>query len=223
MIFFIRKLKLIYLIFKNALDPQPKYVFEMSNIAAQMASAKDIEILMNEVYGRHPQLETLRTNGKNKFETDLKKLFQMPENTLGHIYAVHMLENKLDPEFYAHSHFSDPSIAGQKWEYFRVYSLQSHDIWHVLAGYKTDYLGEIGIFSFLFGQVSTSLYLLIVASISMHTVFGRKRQDALTAFENITQGFQRGRNAKSCLGIDWDLHWHRPIQDVRKDLNIILN
>ena len=81
----------------------------------------------------------------------------------------------------------------------------------------------MGIFSILFGQVSTSLYLLIVASISMHTVFGRKRQDALTAFENITQGFQRGRNAKSCLGIDWDLHWHRPIQDVRKDLNIILN
>ena len=199
-----------------------KYVFEMSNMAAKMASAKDIEILMLEVYGRHPQLETLRLSGKQKFETNLQKLLMLPENSLGYIYATHMLENKLDPNFYINSHFSDPSTAGQRWEYFRVYSLQSHDIWHVLAGYKTDYLGEIGIFSFLFGQVSTSLYLLIVASISMHTVFGRKRQDALQVFENITKGFQMGRNASSCLGIDWDLYWHQPINDVRNHLNIKL-
>ena len=220
--FFLRKLKMIYLVFKNAMDPQPKYVFEMSNTAAKMSSPADVATLMNEVYGRHPNLEVLLNSGKDSFETDLQKLHALPAGTLGHIYAEHMLENNLDPKFYVGSKFSDQDVAGRKWEYFRVYSLQSHDVWHVLAGYKTNYLGEIGIFSFLFGQVSVSLYLLITASIAMHPIFGRKRQDSLQAFQNISDGFRMGRAAKSCLGVDWDLHWHRDINDVRRDLNIIL-
>ncbi len=45
--FFLRKLKMIYLVFKNAMDPQPKYVFEMSNNAAKMSSPADVTTLMN--------------------------------------------------------------------------------------------------------------------------------------------------------------------------------
>ncbi len=220
--FFIRKMKLIYLIFKNALDPQPKYVFEMSNTVAKMGSAADISNLMQEVYGKHPNLEKLRLAQRHSFETDLKKLASLPQGSLGKVYAMHMLENNLDPKFYADSKFDDHNVDGNRWEYFRVYSLQSHDIWHVLTGYKTDYLGEIGIFSFLFGQVNISLYLLITASIAMHTVFGRKRQDSIKAYENISNGFRMGKAAKSCLGIDWDLYWELPIVDVRKELQISL-
>lgn len=220
--FFIRKIKLIYLIFKNAMDPQPKYVFEMSNTVAKMGSPADIATVMDEVYGRHPQLGTLLQSGKESFETDLKKLQALPPETLGHQYATHMLENNLDPQFYVGSKFSDLSFEGKKWEYFRVYSLQSHDIWHVLTGYKTDYLGEIGLFSFLFGQVSISLYLMITASIALHPVFGRKRKDCLQAYENLSNGFRMGRTAHSCLGVNWDEHWTRDIRDVRRDLNIVL-
>lgn len=218
--FFFRKMKMIYLIFKNAMDPLPKYVFEMSNTAALMLKPAEVEAIIQDIYSKHPKLEELLENGKAGFETNLSKLAALPAGTLGSAYAQHMLSNGLDPSFYAGSKFSDHDVAGRRWEYFRIYSLQSHDVWHVLSGYKTDYLGEIGVFSFLFGQIQLSLYLLIPVSISMHTIFGRKRQDCLQAFENLSNGFRMGRAAQSCIGIDWDEYWARDLGQVRSELGI---
>ncbi len=218
--FFFRKLKMIYLIFKNAMNPLPEYVFEMSNTAARMLKPDEVEAILQDIYSKHPKLGELLAAGKTSFETDLKKLASLPVGTLGHTYAEHMLSQGLDPGFYSNSKFADHDVAGKKWEHFRIYSLQSHDVWHVLSGYKTDYLGEIGVFSFLFGQIQLSLYLLIPVSISMHTIFGRKRHDCLQAFENLSHGFRMGRSAKSCIGLDWDHYWARELSHVRSELGI---
>jgi ubiquinone biosynthesis protein COQ4 len=79
---------------------------------------------------------------------DWQRLRALPSSTLGGAYARYLDDNKLDPDL-----FQPPPALPEvpRWVAQRI--RQTHDIWHVLAGYAPDVEGELALQAFTYAQL----------------------------------------------------------------------
>jgi ubiquinone biosynthesis protein COQ4 len=94
----------------------------------------------------------------------------------------------------------------------------SHDLWHVLTGYRADEpLGEACLVAFSYAQTKGLGWALIavgVAAKAWQTPLGR------SAIAAIWEGFQRGRRAAWLPGEDYEHLLLEPIETARRRLGI---
>ncbi|MBF2007524.1 Coq4 family protein [Chlorogloeopsis fritschii PCC 9212] len=170
---------------------------------------KVIEFLSNTPQGKQAFQKRLRLG-----DVDLQKLYRLPANTLGYAYAKHMLENNLKP-----------LQAGQvenDCQFLGAHITETHDIWHIVTGCDTNILGEIQLEAFYVAQLYfTRFWLALLAKNLVKAVIydidvSTKYMDA------IAKGWLMGKQAKPLFGIEWNLLWEKPLENVRTSLNIIL-
>lgn len=183
-------------------------IAQLSAAITDEENAKQIfEFLSSYPQGKQA-LQELPRLGK----VDLQQLHQLPNDTLGYIYADHMLKNKFSPPPTSEVH----DVAS----FLSAHLSETHDIWHVVAGCDTNKAGEIKLQGFYAAQIYPSkLWLAMLAKNLMKTALEDIELcgDHLDA---LTQGWMLGKRAKPLFGIQWNKLWEMPLEKVCEQLNL---
>jgi ubiquinone biosynthesis protein COQ4 len=94
----------------------------------------------------------------------------------------------------------------------------THDIWHVLTGYRADEsMGEAALVAFSFAQVGGLGWALIGVSAALKSL--RVTRGTLFA-KAVWEGYRRGRKAKWIAAEDYLQLLHEPIEEARTRLGL---
>lgn len=138
---------------------------------------------------------------------DYDKLRRLPADTLGGAYARYLDDNKLDPDL-----FQPPPGLPKVASFIVTRIRQTHDVWHALTGYGPDFVGELALQAFTFGQ------LRIPSAFAIAT-FGTLLR-APRAARVVMDGYRRGSEAAFLPTVRFEDRWERPLADVRRELRI---
>ncbi|HEX4382771.1 MAG TPA: Coq4 family protein [Myxococcales bacterium] len=150
--------------------------------------------------------------------TDLSKLAELPEGTLGRTYADAFIPKNLKP-----ADTIIPTLPlGDDREYAVVHMNETHDVWHIVTGFGTDIAGELGLQAFYAAQLSLNLPHAVLAAGFVNTMLFAwgDRHRRLSA---ICRGYILGLRADMLFGVPWASWLERPLADVRRDLKIDLS
>lgn len=151
-----------------------------------------------------------------RLKIDLAELRQLPEGTLGHEFAEHMIKNGLDPS-------AIPVLpVRDELEFVRAHLYDTHDVWHVVTGFSTDVAGELGLQAFYQAQLPGHLPMAILTAGLLNTLlYSFADRDA--RMSEIARGWQMGKRAEPLFGVRWDKLWARPLAEIRVDLGLAAN
>jgi len=144
---------------------------------------------------------------------DIEALEQLPEGTLGHGFARHILDHGFDPDYYRKIEVE----SDLDWVMMRM--RQTHDIWHVVLGIDTSRLGEIAVKAFELSQTWRPLAAVITCGGMMRYLMKEPEQLG-DAMAHISHGYQLGRLAEPFLAQKWEEAWDKPLVEWRAALNL---
>ena len=146
---------------------------------------------------------------------DMDELGALAPGTLGKEFAEHIEANGLDVNKLRESAFIDAHAkGGEDQGYLAERGFQLHDLFHVLTGYDTTPLGEVKVVSFTSAQIASPYPMMIMTT--------RPLQMALYdpnllpyVMDAVTEGWHLGRVADQLIGVKWEEHWEKPLDDLR--------
>lgn len=144
---------------------------------------------------------------------DLDALLTLPPDSLGYIYATQMKKTGFNPNLHA------GMTARSDGEYVELRLSQTHDLWHIITGFDTSVVGEIGLQAFHLPQFPYPLATMLVATSLISTTL-REPETLPKLLEAIAQGFQMGKTAKSLFSQKWEEGWEKPLTQWQAQLNI---
>ncbi|HEY8280590.1 MAG TPA: Coq4 family protein [Bdellovibrionota bacterium] len=162
----------------------------------------------------HPQVAKVMKERPLLPHFNLQDLRELPAGTLGREYSEFMIRRNLSPDFYPKK-----VILDSPGKYFRFHFYQTHDLWHVLTGFKADPGGELGLQAFYFAQHQLPLPIMLIAAGLLNSMI-RDPGDAANRLSQIARGWKMGQEADLVFGFDWAAHWHLPLREVRKILKV---
>ena len=140
----------------------------------------------------------------------LAELRKMPPETLGGAYARYLDDNGLDPDLFRAPPGLPPDAA-----YLAQRMRQTHDVWHVLTGYRPDVPGEVALQGFTYGQTGMPSAGLIALAGCLK--WARKR----SGLARMTwDGYRRGKKAAFLPSVRWEELWGERVEEVRRRLGI---
>lgn len=144
---------------------------------------------------------------------ELQELIKLPEDTLGYVYAKHMLDHNLDVNYYQLVPGDSDHV------YVQMRSRRTHDIWHTVTGFDTSHLGETGLQAYSYAQFHSRLSIVIICMFWLHACFFKPK--TLPALVDATiRGFLMGQKSKALFAEKFELKWNTPLKEYRKELNI---
>lgn len=150
---------------------------------------------------------------------DRERLRSLPDGTLGREYARFLDEEGLSADGLVEAseedaddlHFVDPRA--------RVLSRRlrdTHDLWHVAAGYQRDLFGEAALLAFTFAQGrNPGIGFIVMVAMLKHWQEGHPEALKLT-----WKAFRRGLRAETFICADWEALLSMPLADVRRRLKV---
>lgn len=143
---------------------------------------------------------------------DLIALQQYPQGSLGYVYAHYMQRSELQPLQPAIAINADTHYVEARWQ-------QTHDIWHIITGFDTSAIGEIGLQAFYLAQLQLPLSSLLIANTLISVTL--LQPEALNAlFSAIARGWSMGKTAKPLIAQKWEEAWEKPVVVWRRELNV---
>jgi ubiquinone biosynthesis protein COQ4 len=144
---------------------------------------------------------------------DIENLLTYSPDTLGYAYASYIKKSGFDPGFYRPIQVEDDI------SYVLLRTRQTHDIWHIVTGFNTDGLGEIGLKAFELAQTRRNLAVFLVGAVLLGTLVKSPEilPDLLT---QIIAGYQMGLKAKPLFSQKWEEDWNKPLSEWRIELEI---
>lgn len=151
---------------------------------------------------------------------DLDHLRSLPDDTLGRQYARFMDENAIDIVSFAEA--SLRHMAREDYATEEAWTLANrlrdiHEIVHVLSGYGTDELGEMGELAFNLREDPRPNATRLAIRVNIAS-FRRRGHDH--AEDVIRRAFERGRRVGLMVGADWEAMLDRRLEDVRVRLGM---
>ena len=144
---------------------------------------------------------------------DIDALDRYPEGSLGKAYARHLLDHGFDPDYFRKIDVVDDI------DYVLMRVRQTHDIWHVITGFGTDRVGELGLKAVELAQLRRPMAAVITTGGVLRYLFKDPDNLGLVLWA-IAHGYRLGCRAKSLLAQKWEEHWDRPVAQWRAQLNI---
>ncbi len=146
---------------------------------------------------------------------DRDALRALPEGALGRAYLAFMESENLTAEGLAaaaaDTYDNDPVAPDMA--YYRLRTRDAHDLTHVMTGYGRDPLGETCLLAFMYAHTRNRGAALI-AALSFLKMNGAGRRAVREAWRN-------GRKAVWFQNQNYEALLGRPLEDVRRDLNIV--
>ena len=144
----------------------------------------------------------------------LDRLSDLGDGTLGFEYVRYLRHNKLaQPTVPRRLDLNDPAV------YLAQRVRMTHPLLHVITEYDASSLGELALQAYYIGQTSNLISGVIISSALLQIV--RDTPELLGAALEITsEGFQRGKAARSFLGIAWEELWSAQVPQLRELIDI---
>jgi ubiquinone biosynthesis protein COQ4 len=146
-------------------------------------------------------------------EHDLDALMKLPSGTLGNAFAHHIIDKGFDPDYFRKRELKDDV------DYILMRLRQTHDIWHVITGFDTDPIGELGVKAVEVAQTRRPM-AGVVTSAGFLKYLLRDPEDLGKVLATISAGYQMGIKSKLLLAQKWEAHWERPVAEWRTMLNL---
>jgi ubiquinone biosynthesis protein Coq4 len=150
---------------------------------------------------------------------DVHALASCPAGSIGHALYRLIVDNKFDLEVLDRDALGLRDLP-KPLDYLNVRILQTHDLWHILAGYETTALHEIAISAFQmaqFGHSYSAMFLSVVAAIGHQG----ERAGLPVLYETIFQAYAHGRETPPLMDIAWESHWHTPVPELRATHGVV--
>jgi ubiquinone biosynthesis protein COQ4 len=147
---------------------------------------------------------------------DMDALRAMGHGTLGRAFATHIEENGLDVNKLRESAFIEAHARdGEDHGYLAERGFQLHDLFHVLTGYDTGPLGEVGVVSFTAAQTMSPYPTFVMTTRPLQMAL--YEPDLLPfVMDAVAEGWRRGRQADLLIGVRWEDHWSEPLDELRE-------
>lgn len=144
----------------------------------------------------------------------IEELRKLPVGTLGREFAEHMLKHNLSVDFYPKVEVVDAM------SYLTMRARQTHDILHVLTGFGTSEIDEIGLQAFEAAQINSPLSGGIIGGGLVRASLMRPWEQR-QILEATIRGYQMGQNAKMpVLAYRYEDNWEKSISQVREELGL---
>lgn len=207
-------LRSIYAAFMLGRRPdQVKYVFMMGDSQDNIAEGARARREITDPFAS-AELEDLWQRRYSAPHYDIDDLMRLPAGTLGGAYARHMKACNLKPDFF------EDVPPRHRMHFLRLRLRQTHDVWHVLAGFGTDEFGEVGLQGFYFAQFTNGQSALILASAVLKSVLRGRFGDLELHLDAFCEGYRNGKGAASLLAVEWERMWDRELESLRRDLRV---
>lgn len=145
---------------------------------------------------------------------NLDELIHLPEGTLGHVYAHRIKSEEFNPYFYK----TVPVIDDVS--YLKMLWRTTHDIYHLVAGFDTDEIGEIGLQAFFIGQTPIPISAMIVSFGLVMISLYRPHQFKYLMSE-VCRGYNLGcQTPGKFIAQRWDEYWDVQLSEIRVNLGM---
>jgi ubiquinone biosynthesis protein Coq4 len=178
---------------------------------AQNMKQSDLASYMHDVLMADASMREMIAERWQPTHYSLQELQNLPEGTLGNAYANQLLALNLSPD--------DLLPKGEiktDLDYIQLRLRQTHDIMHVITGFKTNAAGEIGLQAFNLAQIKSPVSALIIFG---GILSGLKRKsnssldDLLIA---LSKGFRMGEEAVTLQTQKLEAEWGTNLEELRK-------
>lgn len=137
-------------------------------------------------------------------ELDLEALARLPEGTLGHAFVRYFRDNGIEPFVTAFPIRTDVDYLGKRYR-------ETHDLFHIITGYKTDEPGEMELQAFVLGNLGLRQAVMILAV----SIPRRIHQEGLKGFGaylgRLHAAYRRGRRSRELLSVRYEALWEQPV------------
>ena len=144
---------------------------------------------------------------------DLAELAALPEGSLGQVYATSLARLGYDPNLHAGMEPLNDAF------YVELRLSQTHDLWHVITGFDTSVIGEIGLQAFHLSQFPYPLASTLTAQALLTTTLLEPGQ-LPSLVEAIRVGLEMGRYARPLFAQRWEEGWEKPLAQWRDELRL---
>ena len=104
-------------------------------------------------------------------------------------------------------------------DYLNARILQCHDLWHIVAGYRTTALHEVAISAFQLAQFGHHYSAMFLGMALTRLAFEQPAGGPIL-LETILTAWAHGRATPSLLPVKWESVWDRPVDLVRSRLGV---
>jgi ubiquinone biosynthesis protein Coq4 len=144
---------------------------------------------------------------------DIETLATCPAGSIGHAFYRLIVDNSFDVEVLEREQLALTSLPPAL-RHTNTRILQTHDLWHIVAGYDTTALHEIGITAFQlaqFGHPYSAMFLPVtITSLATNAPAG------LSIFlDTIADAWRHGRTTPPMLLIPWEDLWSLSVDEIR--------
>ena len=160
-------------------------------------------------------------------DPDFDALLTLPQNSLGYLYARHIIDNNLNKTIatdYRRAHErleAEGKLEGMPAEarYAVLRGFQVHDVLHIVTGYLTDGWGEMALQAFTLAQSPLPYSSIWMATLTAQMTF--MNPDMTTpVMDAISQGWARGRQSKNLNYTKWEDRFAEPIEALRAEYGL---
>jgi ubiquinone biosynthesis protein COQ4 len=144
----------------------------------------------------------------------------LPDGTLGRAYRAYCVSEGIEPDAFVQlGQAGSQTIEDEAVRYAAHRSRDSHDLWHVVCGFRTDLAGEAGVLGFTFAQTrSPGLFLLFLGAFLHSLIVGGPAGQTMRGLG--LRGLRSGFRARALATAPWEEWLARPIAEVRAELGI---
>jgi ubiquinone biosynthesis protein Coq4 len=149
---------------------------------------------------------------------NLDALARFPEGSLAADLRAMLVANDFEPEPLSREDLGLAKLPPPH-DYLNARILQCHDLWHLVAGYRTTALHEVAISGFQLAQFGHHYSAVFLAMLMTRVAFEQPEGGSIL-LETILSAWRHGRRSPPLLPVKWETHWARPLAEVRAQLKI---
>ena len=162
-----------------------------------------------------PRMKGLIDEGWRPRNVTLEELLALPSDSLGYAYGSHMKRAGLTL-----NKLNDSSEITTPLEYVSHRMREIHDILHVLTGFDTSLLGELGVLGFGMSQFRSPISIMLIPAFLYKALLNDGPYDVL--LDSAVKGIQIGQKCVECVpGFKFEDRWRMPLSEWRNELGII--
>jgi ubiquinone biosynthesis protein COQ4 len=151
---------------------------------------------------------------------DRGALLAMPEGSLGRAYAAFCEREGIAPGGLVEASETTDADVSPELRWFADRMRDSHDLWHVVTGFRTDLRGELSLLAFTTAQTD-GLGVGLLSATGFLRSFALPSEMGAPTRRLVLEAFARGRRAKWLPATRWEALLARPLDEVRIELGLL--
>jgi len=153
--------------------------------------------------------------------SDTAALAALPEGTLGRAYLQFCEREGITPGGLVEPSVNEDRLAlDDERRYIADRMRDSHDLFHVVTGYRTDLAGELSVLAFTTAQTGSIGTAFLVLAAYLHSFSIDEDQLGERARRLARRAFARGLEAQWLPAAEWERLLTLPLDEVRLELGI---